>query len=116
MTPFSKAEPDANREKLIVERFGFESVTFLAPRLPASNEHGRALAGGRETTTSVVSDDKNVRAARRFYQKCERHPQTPKKVQEFIDKIDFHFHSLKFCTSFLKRKPRIHHEEDLEDS
>ena len=72
-------------------RFAFESDTFLAPRPPASNERGRALAGGRETTTSVVPHEEKVRAARRICQKCQRRSRNIKKYQEFIDESSLPF-------------------------
>ena len=55
--------------------FGDRPWSILEHRLRVSFDARRAktvwkLFGERETTTSVVSDEKKVRAARRFYKKC----------------------------------------------
>ena len=39
-----------------------------------------------------------------------------KKSKNSSRKIDFHFQNLKFSTSFVRRKPRIHPEKDLYNS
>ena len=92
----------------------YRSVANLAYRLGVSLDLRRTkttrwLFGERETTTSVVSDDEKVLAARAFYQESERHPRKLKTDQDFLEENRLPFSKFvvfdKFCETILTHPP-----------